>query len=167
MSTHLILIQCNVLLGKPASWHSLWHLNISATNHPPTAIQYGNTTPLMSSTEASNNILGRTKKHIKEPEVFPWPLNTPDINPTGTDSILSPQPQGPEDPLVRSWHKTLRVYSDASNVTFSDLPFWSFSVQHMCMYVLPFHALQVSRDPLNGLKNWGFTCKTEMVTIRS
>ena len=57
------------------------------------AIQYSNTTSLTSSspqndsTEPCKNGLGRAKKHVKEPEVFTWHLNSPDTNLMGSDSV--------------------------------------------------------------------------------
>ena len=61
--------------------------------------KYVNATPQTSSfpqsdsTEPSKKSLGKAKKHVKEPEVFPWPPHSPDTNQMGSDSICGKKAQ--------------------------------------------------------------------------
>jgi len=115
-TSHLDLMQCSArkicILGP--LWISLWHL--LHTNHPHTHTvwqHYLSSFLQRDSTVPCKNSLGWAKKHVKE--VFPWPLNSPDTYLMRSESISTwrpihkdppHHPQGPKDPLLRSWYNT-------------------------------------------------------------
>ena len=101
-TSHPDPMQCSA--GKPRilglTWISLGHVPKHfcrpITPHSHTVGQHHS---LMSSflqrdiSEPYKNSIWRAQKHVKEPEVFPWPLNSPDTTLMGSDNTHGKQAQ--------------------------------------------------------------------------
>ena len=85
------------------------------------------------------NSSGRAKKHVKEPEVSPRPLNPPDTNLMGSESIcgkpvqftkiLPPKPTGPKE----SFGKVLVENTPGHLQMFLDHNFWQDEESTLCI----------------------------------